>query len=211
MASDDWTNPGSIEGAHHDPGTHRGEVFRSKHEMADLGANAAEGFGIQGLVEPYGRTRLERAISGRVHKVAWVFEFAEGYFTPAELQALALVYGAGMPYAQAARRLGIARSQFRSRVKRAERRVDELYGLERLPRNRWKKGRPNARIGAPDGAVWIAAKVAKNLPMAEGHVWGSDRRVELPVDSSDPEWRLNYVEPLTLRQRLLERVHERLA
>jgi predicted DNA-binding protein (UPF0251 family) len=172
-------------------------------QVADAIQQSGHGF-VFSEEHPFGRTRLERRISQRLHRVRWAFEQAEAYFTPAELQALALTYGAGVPIAECARRLGTTRQQFRDRVKRAERRVDDLYDAEELPRYRVKKGRPNARIDAPEGAEQLERLAAERLPMGAAHVWG---RTESPrVQRFRRE--LNYLMPLIERQRQIEAIAE---
>lgn len=93
---------------------------------------AGHGF-IRSVVHAFGRTTTERRVSRRIHKVRWALEFVDWALTPAQLQALAMVYGCTMPPNKCAKRLGIPRQQFHDRLRRAEAIVDRLYDAKRKP------------------------------------------------------------------------------
>jgi predicted DNA-binding protein (UPF0251 family) len=146
------------------PDSTMGQVLDAKH-------NTAHGF-VFDVVHAFGRTRLERRISARMHKVRWALEHREVYLTPAQLQALAMVYGAQLPVAECARRLNIDRHSFQQRLDKADRRVDRLWdGKERM---RPVKGRPDAVLRAPEGAAWMEERAWETLGRGAVYVWGAD-------------------------------------
>jgi hypothetical protein len=121
-----------------------------------------------------------------VWKVKWALEFRQGYFTPAQAQALAMLYGCVMPPSECARRLDITRQSFLERLTRGERIVDRLWDGERI-RNNYKKGRPNARLRALEGAEWMYLKAQETFgrSVAAVFIWGTDPR---PDRMSDEEF-----------------------
>jgi hypothetical protein len=147
-------------------------VTPEEEEVMQAIAEEGPGF-VFDVVHAFGRTRLERRVSRNIHRVRWALEFAWWDLTPAEKQALAITYGCAMPNAEAARRLRIPRQQYRDRLRRAEDRVDRLYDARNKPRLRAKTGRPNAKIPAPEGALWMAARARERLGVGSGFVWGS--------------------------------------
>lgn len=155
-------------------------------QVVDAIRNTGHGFIFQ-AVHAFGRTTTERRVSRRVQKVKWALGGAgDGYLTPAQEQALAMLYGCVMPPAECARRLGIERQRFQARLRRGEAIVDRLWDGT-AGRNRWKKGRPNAVINAPEGAEWMYLRARESLGVGAGYIWGSDWHLN-PHRLSDEEF-----------------------
>jgi hypothetical protein len=140
-------------------------------QVVDALRNSEQGF-IFEVIHVWGRTTTERRISKRLPKVRWALTCREGDLTPAQKQALVMVYGAELTPYECAKRLGVRRQSFHDRLRSAESTVDRLY--EQGGRRQWKKGRPNARLRAPDGAAWIEQRARETLDRGASYVWGDD-------------------------------------
>ena len=153
MPGDEASNPGGG----HDP-------LRPGPEpgIKDM-LEAGVGFVSSRIEHAFGHTTTEHRMAHRLHKVRWALENRSHVLTPAQRQALALVYGCVMPPNTAARRLGVTRAAFRQRLVRAETKVDEEYASEDRPRNRDKRGRPDARLEVIDGAIKLELEAMENL------------------------------------------------
>jgi predicted DNA-binding protein (UPF0251 family) len=166
----------------HTPGT---TPDSAEVQVTDAIRNAGHGFVFE-VMHAWGRTTTERRISKRIHKVRWALEFRDGDLTPAQKQALVMVYGAELTPNECAKRLDIARQSFHDRLRSAENTVDRLYA--RGGRRTYKKGRPNARLSAPQGAEWIELRAREMLGGAAAAVWGDDH-AQSPYRLSDEDYR----------------------
>jgi hypothetical protein len=140
-------------------------------EIKDM-LEAGHGFSVVQVFHVFGRTSTERRVSKNVHKVRWALESRSGDLTDAQKQALAMVYGALTPPAKCARLLGIKRQSFRNRLVGAEEEVDRLW--DEGGRRRFKKGRPDAVLHAPEGAAQMVEKAQERLGIGAGFIWGND-------------------------------------
>jgi hypothetical protein len=140
-------------------------------EIKDM-LEAGHGFSVVQVFHMFGRTSTERRVSKNVHKVRWAMESRSGDLTDAQKQALAMVYGSITPPAKCARLLGISRQSFRNRLVSAEEEVDRLW--DEGGRRRYKKGRPDAVLHAPEGAAEMAEKAQERLGVGAQFIWGND-------------------------------------
>lgn len=156
---------------------HRSDSKDPDSAEGDVAAyfDAGHGWTVWQQLHPFGRTTTERRIARRLDKVRWALEFREGDLTPAQCQALAMLYGCVMPPQECARRLHISRQAFRQRLLRAEATVDRLWDAK-APRRQYKSGRSTAVLRAPDGAVWMELRAQESLGVGAAHIWGTQER-----------------------------------
>jgi hypothetical protein len=140
-------------------------------EVKDL-LEAGHGFRVMQVFHVFGRTSTERRVSKRVHEVRWALEFRTGDLTMAQKQALAMVYGCVIPPAKCARLLGISRQAFRQRLVGAEEAVDRLW--DEGGRRRWKKGRPDAVLHAPEGAAEMVEQAKQVFWQGAEYIYGDE-------------------------------------
>jgi hypothetical protein len=168
-------------------------------EIKDM-LEAGHGFRVMQVFHPFGRTSTERRVSKNVHKVRWALESRSGDLTDAQKQALAMVYGCLIPPAKCARLLGVKRQSFRDRLVGAEEAVDRLW--DEGGRRRYKKGRPDAVLHAPEGAARMVEKAKERLGIGAEYIWGNDK----PPNS--PEWEAEYQRVLRAHGTSEERMRE---